>query len=54
MPTYEYKCVDCGQVSTLWLSMRDRERGPVSCPNCSGKRMEQLIATVTAKTSRKS
>ncbi len=54
MPTYEYKCLDCGHVATLWLTMEDRERGAVACPSCGGKRMEQLIATVTAKTSRKS
>ncbi|HEU4685537.1 MAG TPA: zinc ribbon domain-containing protein [Nitrospira sp.] len=54
MPTYEYRCLDCGNLATLWLSMRDRESGSVSCPRCGSKRMEQLIAAVTAKTSRKS
>jgi hypothetical protein len=34
--------------------MQDRERGSVACPSCHGKRMEQLIASVMAKTSRKS
>lgn len=54
MPTYEYKCSDCGKTATLSLSLRDHERGALACPSCGSKRMEQLIAAVTAKTSRKS
>lgn len=54
MPTYEYQCLDCGHVATLWLTLKDRESGSVVCPSCSGKRMQQVIASVMAKTSRKS
>ncbi len=53
MPMYEYKCLDCGKESVLSLTLRDHE-SPVTCPSCKSERMEQLISSVTAKTSRKS
>ncbi len=54
MPTYEYKCMDCGKETTLALSLKDHESGGAACPSCKSKRMEQLVTSVMAKTSRKS
>jgi putative FmdB family regulatory protein len=54
MPMYEYKCLDCGKEATLALSLKDHDSGAVSCPSCKSKRMEQLVSSVMAKTSRKS
>jgi len=54
MPTYEYTCLDCGKEVVLSLSLKDHESGSVACPSCESKRMEQLISSVMAKTSRKS
>jgi putative FmdB family regulatory protein len=54
MPTYEYKCLDCGKEAELSLRLQDHESGSVACPSCKSKRMEQLISSVMAKTSRKS
>jgi putative FmdB family regulatory protein len=54
VPMYEYKCLDCGKESVLTLTLKDHESGLVSCPSCKSQRMEQLISSVTAKTSRKS
>ena len=54
MPTYEYKCLDCGKESELYLSMSEHERGKITCPACNSTRMEQLMSAVSAKTSRKS
>ena len=40
MPTYEYKCTECGHKFELFQSMTDK---PVrKCPVCSGK-VERLI-----------
>lgn len=54
MPTYEYKCLDCGKEVVLFLRLQDHEQGSVACPSCNSKHMEQLITSVMAKTSRKS
>lgn len=54
MPMYEYKCLDCGKEVVLSLRLQDHESGSVACPSCNSKRMEQLISSVMAKTSRKS
>jgi putative FmdB family regulatory protein len=54
MPMYEYKCLDCGKESLLSLSLKDHESGAAVCPSCKSKRMEQLLTSVMAKTSRKS
>jgi putative FmdB family regulatory protein len=53
VPMYEYTCLDCGKESVLNLTLRDHE-SVVTCPSCNSQRMEQLISTVMAKTSRKS
>jgi len=53
MPTYEYKCLDCGKESVLSLTLKNHE-GAVTCPSCSSQRMEQLMSSVMARTSRKS
>lgn len=53
MPMYEYKCLDCGKESLLTLTLKDHESA-VTCPSCKSQRMEQLISSVMAKTSRKS
>jgi putative FmdB family regulatory protein len=54
MPMYEYKCLDCGKELVLSLSLKDHDSGSVACPSCNSKRMEQLITSVMAQTSRKS
>jgi putative FmdB family regulatory protein len=54
MPTYEYKCMDCGKESELYLSIDEHDRGNLQCPACKSTRMEQLISAISAKTSRKS
>jgi len=53
MPTYEYKCLDCGKESELTLTLKNHESA-VTCPSCKSQRMEQLMSSVMAKTSRKS
>lgn len=54
MPSYEYKCLDCGKESVLNLSLSEHDRGRITCPGCKSDRMEQLISAISAKTSRKS
>lgn len=54
MPMYEYKCLDCGKEALLSLTLKEHDSGEVTCPACQSKKMEQLISSVMAKTSRKS
>jgi len=54
MPSYEYKCLDCGKESVLNLSLSEHDRGNITCPGCKSARMEQLISAISAKTSHKS
>ncbi|MDE2804124.1 MAG: hypothetical protein OXN18_03155 [Gemmatimonadota bacterium] len=41
MPTYEYRCRDCGRDFELFQRMSDEPRAP--CPEC-GSRAERLIS----------
>ncbi|HEY8483957.1 MAG TPA: zinc ribbon domain-containing protein [Longimicrobiales bacterium] len=54
MPTYEYQCKDCH--TTFTRIERITEHGSVkpTCPNCKSENVEQLLAPVFAKTSKKS
>jgi putative FmdB family regulatory protein len=54
MPTYEYKCLDCGKETELSLSISEHDRGKITCPGCKNTHMEQLISAISARTTRKS
>ncbi|HKT35591.1 MAG TPA: zinc ribbon domain-containing protein [Nitrospira sp.] len=54
MPTYEFKCLDCGKESELYLTISEHDSGKITCPACKSARMEQLMSAISAKTSRKS
>jgi len=54
MPMYEYKCKDCGKISTLAMSLKEHDSKKVACPKCKSKKMTQIFTSVMAKTSRKS
>jgi putative FmdB family regulatory protein len=41
MPTYEYKCEDCGYIFEKFQSVKDRPLG--RCPECKGK-VRRLIS----------
>jgi len=45
MPIYEYRCQDCGKVSSfIVLSMRNAFRP--KCPRCQSEKMTKLISRV--------
>jgi putative FmdB family regulatory protein len=54
MPRYDYICLDCQKEETVSLTLKEHETSSIKCSACGSERMEQLIANVTAKTSRKS
>lgn len=54
MPEYEFECKQCGNKFTITESYKQRERHQEKCPKCSSKKVEQLMSSVYAKTSKKS
>lgn len=54
MPTYEYQCQDCGNEFSQMMSISDRDKKKVSCPECDSRKVDQLVSGFMAITSRKS
>lgn len=42
MPSYDYKCKDCGHVFEAYHGMN--ETPELSCPNCGSKNLSKLIS----------
>lgn len=43
MPTYEYKCRDCGHMLEIFQSMNDSAL--TTCPECGEESLKRLIGT---------
>jgi putative FmdB family regulatory protein len=54
MPHYVFVCLECNQEFTQVLMISEFEKGGITCPKCSGKRVLQKVEAFSAKTSRKS
>jgi putative FmdB family regulatory protein len=54
MPTYEYLCENCKKEFSVILSFSEHEEGDISCPECKGKEIKQLISTFVSQTRKKS
>ncbi len=54
MPMYDYKCRECTKEFLLALTLKEHESGEATCPSCGSKKLEQLITTFTARTTKKS
>ena len=54
MPTYEYRCKECGRrfSKSMTLSQHDR-RTKSPCPKCQSRKTEQLPSSFQAVTSKK-
>lgn len=46
MPTYEYRCQDCGKRANIYQSYAEYGEVPVSCPHCGSDRLKRLISRV--------
>lgn len=42
MPIYEYKCLDCSEVSEILLRSANNES--IECPICGSKNLERLLS----------
>jgi putative FmdB family regulatory protein len=54
MPLYEFHCDKCRKEVSLTLSMSEKEKGDVKCPQCGSSELRALVGTFFSKTSRKS
>ncbi|MDZ7344605.1 MAG: zinc ribbon domain-containing protein [candidate division KSB1 bacterium] len=54
MPTYEYRCKECGYQFTEVLSLGEHDKYKPHCPKCKSTNVEQLFSAFFAKTSKKS
>ena len=46
MPTYEYRCQDCGKRVSIYQSYDDYGHKPVHCPHCGGENLARLLTRV--------
>ena len=54
VPMYDYQCLDCGKESLIAMTLKERESGTATRPACSSKKMDQLITSFVARTTKKS
>ena len=55
MPYYEYECTECGKKFEVRWTFREYDEHPVvRCPKCASKAVEQLVASVSVQTPKKS
>lgn len=52
MPMYEFKCMDCGEVFTVKMSVMEMENTKVTCPKCGSEKVMKMISSFNAMTSK--
>ena len=55
MPYYDFKCTQCRRKFTEKQTFEEHDRRKrLKCPRCGSQKVERVIGTVMAKTSKKS
>jgi putative FmdB family regulatory protein len=54
MPTYEFRCRNCGKEFSAAAHVKDLEQRAITCPNCGKNDLQELISPFIPKTSKKS
>jgi putative FmdB family regulatory protein len=54
MPTYEYRCLDCGKRVAIYQTFEEYGRKPVHCPKCGGANLQRRIGRVRVARSEES
>lgn len=54
MPIYEFQCKKCGEHFSLAEPLKEHDKHEEKCPKCGGQEVEQVIAAVNVRTSKKS
>ena len=53
MPTYVFFCTACKKQFEKAMSVAQRSKTKLSCPHCKSDKVQQLITSFYARTSRK-
>lgn len=53
MPTYEFKCQDCGVIFSKVILISRRSENQIICDACGSKNVEQLYTSISVKTDKK-
>jgi len=54
MPTYEYRCANCGKRFSVVESISKHEASRRKCPKCKSVKVSQVLSQFFAKTGKKS
>lgn len=54
MPTYEYRCLDCGRRVAIYQTFEEYGRKSVRCPKCGGANLQRHIGRVRVARSEES
>jgi putative FmdB family regulatory protein len=54
MPTYDYRCENCGEIFEQRESIADHEAATAKCPKCGSEKVVWAFSAFYAKTSKKS
>jgi putative FmdB family regulatory protein len=54
MPQYEFRCKDCNQPFSRFLTLSAYEKEKIICPQCGSGNVEQQLTLFYAVTSKKS
>ncbi|MCB1678985.1 MAG: zinc ribbon domain-containing protein [Halioglobus sp.] len=54
MPVYEFKCKKCGNRFELAESISQHDKHREKCPACGSRSLQNVVSSVSVKTSKKS
>ncbi|BCS55369.1 hypothetical protein GSVR_36770 [Geobacter sp. SVR] len=54
MPTYDYRCQQCGRNFSVTMHIAEHDQQRMTCPDCKGVSIVQQYSTFFARTSKKS
>jgi len=53
MPRYDFRCKKCAKRFSIKLTVHELESRRYKCPKCGSKRLDKLVTSFFAQTSRK-
>ncbi|BCV20866.1 FmdB family zinc ribbon protein [Moorella sp. Hama-1] len=45
MPTYDFRCQECGERFTVKMSLKEKDKA--TCPACGSQKLQQLFTGIT-------